>query len=409
MQFVYEAMSADGRTLCDRLEAGDHAAAASSLRERGLVVLRLEAAGEAEADGQAGLARSWLQRFGNKLTTRDLVLLTRQMKMLLEAGAPLVPALEATEEQTAKPFVRAIIRRLRERVEEGDSLCKALEAEGPIFDPVFRGMVAAGEATASLPQVFGRLCELAQLQLKTRKLVTGALLYPAILSVLLAVVVCVLLFFVVPRFKVLFVSMNSPLPALTEFLFGASEFATENWPYLAGALVALIVGVVLCFRLPQPRRWVDEVLLRVPLIGRLMSRLIFARVVRIWAAMLRCHVPLLEAIRQSREAVTNAAFLRLIAQVEESVSSGGRMGHALAAARIADPVIVSAIKTGEDNGRLAEATDFVSTWLDEDNANAVQHVTRLAEPAMLAVMGVVVGFVAMALFVPLFDLAGMAG
>lgn len=404
MQFVYEAMSADGSTVCDRVEAGDRAEAVGSLRERGLIVLRLEDATEAPRTSFAWLA----QRFGNKMTVRDVILLTRQMKMLLEAGAPLVPALEASEEQTAKPFMRALLRRLRERVEEGDSLCQALELEGRLFDPVFRSMIAAGEATASLPEVFGRLCDLAQRQQKTRKLVLGALLYPAILTILLVVVVCVLLFFVVPRFKILFTSMNSPLPSLTKVLFEFSEFATHNWPYLVGGLVAAVGAGVLCFRLPGTRKWLDEVLLRTPLIGRLMSRLIFARVVRIWAAMLRCHVPLLEAIRQSREAITNAAFLRLIAQVEESVSSGGRMGQALAAARLADPIIVSAIRTGEDNGRLAEATDFVSGWMDEDNANTVQHVTRLAEPAMLAVMGVVVGFVAMALFIPLFDLAGMA-
>jgi type II secretory pathway component PulF len=402
VQFVYEAMLADGRTVQDRIEAPDRSEAAGGLREKGMIVMRLD-----EAREESGSSFwSALQRVGAKMTVRDVILFTRQMKMLLEAGAPVVPGLEATEEQTAKPFMRALLRRLRERVEGGDTLCKALEAEGPLFNPVFRSMVGAGEATATLPEVFGRLCDLAQQQQKTRKLVIGALLYPAILTILLVVVLSVLLFFVVPRFKTLFTSLNSPLPGLTKVLFGVSEFVTHNWPYLAGGVVAVVVGGVLCCRLSSTRRWLDEVLLGLPVIGRVMSRLIFARIVRIWAAMLRCHIPLLEAIRQSREAVTNAAFLRLILQVEESVSSGGRMGQAIAAAHLADPVIVSAIKTGEDNGRLAEATDFVSTWLDEDNANMIQQVTRMAEPVMLAVMGVVVGFVAMALFVPMFDLAG---
>jgi type II secretory pathway component PulF len=397
-------MSADGATVRGQTEAGDHAEAVGSLRERGLVVLRLDETAQTPQRSVASL----FQVYRAEMTVRDLILFTRQMKMLLEAGAPLVPALEATAEQTTKPFMRALLHRLRQRLEEGDNLCKALEAEGHLFDPVFRSMIAAGEATASLPEVFGRLCDLAHQQQKTRKLVIGALLYPAILTVLLVVVASVLLFFVVPRFKTLFMSLNAPLPALTRVLFGIAEFTSRQWPYLLGALLAVIAAIVLCFRLPSCRHWLDEVLLRLPLIGRLLSRLIFARVVRIWAAMLRCHVPLLEAIRQSRAAITNVAFLRLITQVEESVSSGGRMGQALAAARIADPLIVSAIRTGEDNGRLAEATDFVSGWLDEDNTNTVQHVTRLAEPAMLAVMGVVVGFVAMALFVPLFDLAGAA-
>jgi type IV pilus assembly protein PilC len=404
VQFAYEALAASGGTVCDQIEAADQAEAAANLRERGLLVLRLD---EAQAARRAPVT-ALFQRYGAKLTGRDVILLTRQMKMLLEAGAPLVPALEAAEEQTAKPFVRVLLRRLRERVEEGASLSQALEAEGPLFDPVFRSMIAAGEATASLPQAFGQLGELAQQQQKTRKLVLGALLYPAILSVLLVGVVSVLLFFVVPRFKMLFTSMHSPMPTLTRILFDISDFTTHNWPYMAGMVLSVIVGAVLCWRLPRTRQWLDEMFLRLPLVGRLRSRLIFARVVRIWAAMLRCHVPLLDAIHQSRAAITDAPFLRLIAQVEESVSSGGRMGPALASARMADPIIVSAIRTGEDNGRLAEATDFVSAWIDEDNTNTVQHVTRLAEPAMLAAMGVVVGFVALGLFIPLFDLAGLA-
>jgi type II secretory pathway component PulF len=402
VQFVYEAMAASGATVCDQIEASDQAEAAASLRERGLLVMRLEQC----AEGLGAAAGGFLQRHSARLTLRDLILLTRQMKMLLEAGAPLVPALEAAEEQTAKVFVRTLLRRLRERVEEGASLSQALEAEGELFDPVFRSMIAAGEATASLPQAFGQLGALVHQQQKTRKLVAGALLYPAILSVLLVGVVGALMFFVVPRFKLLFASMRSPMP--TRVLFDISDFTTHNWPYLAGLLLPGLVGVVVGLRLPRARRWLDEFLLRLPLVGQLMSRLIFARVVRIWAALLRCHIPLLDAIHQSRAAITNAAFLRLVAQVEEAVSSGGRMGPALAAPGMVDPIIVSAIRTGEDNGRLAEAADFVSTWIDEDNTNAVQHVTRLTEPAMLAVMGVVVGLVALGLFIPLFDLAGLA-
>jgi type IV pilus assembly protein PilC len=152
----------------------------------------------------------------------------------------------------------------------------------------------------------------------------------------------------------------------------------------------------------------DRFVLRVPFVGPLVARMILARIVRVWAAMLRCHVPLLEAIQQSRAAVTNQTFLKLIADVEEAVSSGGRMAQALGAAGLADPIIVSAIRTGEENGRLADAAEFVSSWMDEDNVSTVQQLLRLAEPLLLAVMGVVVGFVAMSLFVPLFDLAGAA-
>jgi type II secretory pathway component PulF len=401
MRFAYEALRPDGKTIAEVIDAGDRSEAAESLRDKGLIVLRLDEGGaeKKRADALTAVFQS------ARVTTRDLILFTRQMKMLLEAGSALVPALDAAQEQTSKPLMRDIIGRLKTRVEEGDSLTEALESEGRHFDPVFRGMIAAGEATASLPQIFGRLSALAHQQQQARKMVQAALLYPMILGLMLVGVVAVLLLFVVPRFHALFTSLRSPLPATTKLLFGMSEWLTSGWPYVLAGVAAAVTLIVLCLKAPGPRAWIDEAVLSVPLIGKLASRLIFARVLRVWAAMLRCHVPLLEAIQQSRNAISNGVFLRLIEQVEESVSSGGRMAQALTDTRMADPVIVSAVRTGEDNGRLAESIDFVSSWLDEDNTNVVQSVTRLAEPVLLAFMGVIVGFVAMALFIPLFDLA----
>lgn len=403
MRYAIEALRPDGTTVAECIEAGDRHAAVESLREKGLMVLRLEEqAGESPARAPAAHGP------GSRITGRDLVLFTRQMKMLLEAGAPVVPALEAAGQQNAKPAMRALLERVRLAVEEGDSLADALDKERTVFDPVFRSMIAAGEATASLPQVFGRLGALAEQRQQVRKMVVGALLYPAVLSVLLVGVVGVLLFFVVPRFSVLFLNLNSPLPASTKLLFELSGTLKEHWPYPAAGVVALLVAFVVAWHLPNARTWLDDVLLRLPLVGRVTTRLTLARVVRVWAAMLRCHVPLLEAIRQSREAVNNARFLRLITQVEEAVASGGRMAQALATTGLADPILVSALRTGEENGRLAEAVDFVSGWLDEDNATLMAGLTRLAEPLLLAFMGVVVGFVAMSLFLPLFDMATAA-
>jgi len=403
MHFAVEAMRPDGTVVAERLVAADRAAAVETLREKGWIVMRLEEV----AQPRTVLPGSLPLRSG-KPSARDLILFTRQMKMLLEAGAPLVPALEAAGNQTSKPAMRALLARLRSAVEEGDSLAAALEAEGAAFDPVFRSMIAAGEATASLPDVFGRLSHLAQQQLQVRKMIIAALVYPAVLVVLLIGVMCVLLFFVVPRFSVLFSNLRSPMPASTRFLFDLSAWLKNGWPYVLAGAFALVAAGVIAWCLPGTRARLDALTLRLPVIGKLAARLILARVIRVWAAMLRCHVPLLEAIRQSRDAVSNVAFLNMIAQVEETVSSGGRMAQAIAATNLADPIIVSALRTGEENGRLVEAVDFVSSWMDDDNTSAVQSLTRLAEPLLLALMGVVVGFVAMSLFLPLFDLA-MAG
>lgn len=408
MKFAYEAMTMDGAVVRDALEADAREAAVDTLRAKGLMILKL---GEVIDAAERG-ASAWrlpLPAFGaRRVRRRELIVFTRQMKMLLEAGAPVVPALAAAEEQTGRGEMRAVIGRLKTAVESGGTLSQAIGAESDAFDPVFRSLISAGEATASLPQSFGRLAMLLEQQQRVAKQVAGAIVYPAVLTTLIAGVLTVMIFFVVPRFRGLFASMRAELPATTALLFGLSDACIHGWPVILAVLAGAITALVMCLRMPAARIWIDDILIRTPLIGRLVSRLVLARVVRIWAAMLRCRVPLLETIQLSREAVTNRRVLDLLGRVEESVAGGGRLGQAIGAVGLADPILVSALQVGEDNGKLHEAADFVSAWLDEDNANAVQNVTRLAEPLLLTLMGVIVGFVAMALFIPLFDMATMA-
>jgi len=219
----------------------------------------------------------------------------------------------------------------------------------------------------------------------------------------------VVLGFVVPRFRRLFETLDTPLPALTSVMFAASDQAVRHWPIGVAVVVGLLVAAVIVLRVRQIRTRLDALVLDLPIIGRLGRRLAFARVVRIWAATLRCHVPLLEAIRHSRTSVSNARFQALVRDVEEAVAAGSSMARALAESGLVEPVIASAIRTGEENGRLTEAVEFVSRWLDDDNAQFVTGLARVAEPAMIAFMGIFVGLVAMSLFIPLFDLATAAG
>lgn len=404
MQFTYEAMSFDGRVVSDRIDGNTPGEVAEALRADGLTVLRLEAArGAARRDAAAEP-----QRRSGSVKSNDLVLFTQQLKMLLEAGSALVPALEAVEQQATKPSVRQLVRGVRQHVEEGGTLTEAFRERPEAFKPVFCSMVAAGEATATLPQTFDRLNELAVRQQKTRKTIMGALLYPAILSVLCIAVAGVVVGFVVPRFTDLFKNLGSDLPPVTQLMFDISGYALDYWPVGAAALAVLLVGLVISWRVQRLRLVLDALLLKTPVVGRLVARLTFARVLRIWAAMLRSHVPLIETIQHSRSALTNAAFVRLVSDVEEAVAGGGSIGRTLAESGLVQPVIASAIRTGEENGRLSEAVEFVSTWLDHDNGQLVASLTRVVEPALLAGMGLFVGLVAMSLFIPLFDLA-MAG
>jgi type II secretory pathway component PulF len=333
---------------------------------------------------------------------------TRQAKMLLDAGAALVPALEAIEKQCTKSGMRAVVRQLCDHVEQGGALSDALAKRPDVFSPVFCCMIAAGEATATLGASFDRLSNMAIRAHQVRKAVVGALLYPAILTCMCTATVGVLIGFVVPRFKDLFTNLRATLPFSTKLMFGASDWLSAWWPMLLGALVAIAALLWFALRRADYRRRLDEFLLRMPMLGRVVSRLMAARVLRVWAAMLRSHVPLLETIRQSKTAVTSPVLLDALQSIETAVAGGGRVGRTLTQTKLVEPVVASAITTGEENGRLSEAVDFVATWLDDDNTQLVAAATRVVEPLLLAGMGGIVGLVAMSLFLPLFDMA-MAG
>ena len=405
MQFTYEAMSSDGRVVTDQVDGNTPGEAAETLRADGLTVLRLEAArgGARRERGEAS------QRRSGRVKSGDLMLFTRQLKMMLEAGSALVPALEAVEQQAAKPSIKQLVHNLRQHVEEGGTLTDAFQARPEIFNSAFCSMVSAGEATATLPETFDRLNELTVRQQNTRKTIIGALLYPAILSLLCIAVAGVVIGFVVPRFTDLFKNLGSELPPVTKMLFNVSGYAHDYWPVGVATLVLLVVGCVISWRVQSLRLRLDTLLLRAPVIGRVAARMAFARVLRIWAAMLRCHVPLIETIQHSRAALTNVAFIRLVGDVEEAVAGGGSIGRTLADSGLVEPVVASAIRTGEENGRLSEAVEFVSTWMDHDNAQLIASLTRVVEPVLLVVMGLFVGLVAMSLFIPLFDLATAGG
>lgn len=401
MLFAYRAMSTAGAIVSDAIDAASQSEAAELLRGQGLTILELSARPAAAAPS----TRSGRGRGGGG---RNLLIFTRQMKMLIESGAAVVPALRAIERQLERTAFGAVVRQVRDEVENGGALHEAFAARPRVFSPLFCAIVAAGEATGRLDEAFGRLAELTERSQHVRKSVLGAVLYPALLALLCLGVINVLLFFVLPRFRDLFAMLKTPLPMSTELMFALSETLRVYWPALL-ALAALPAAAAVALRCHAPTRArFDEALLGAPLLGRFVSRLILGRVLRIWAAMLRCHVPLIETIQQSRAAVVNTCFRRLLGDVEEAVASGGRIGDVLGETEHIDPVITSAIATGEENGRLAEAVDFVARWVDRDNEQMIAMATRIIEPALLALMGLLVGAVAMSLFLPLFDVATAA-
>ncbi|TWT41172.1 putative type II secretion system protein F [Phycisphaerae bacterium RAS1] len=414
MIFSYTAMSPQGSRLTETLEAADRRAAQRELLQRGLMVLSLEPhaalRGARAALGAAAASRPAVTSGGTTASARltELVLFARQLAMMQKAGAALVPAVRAVQEQPGRAGWKALLADVAERLEGGVSLSDALRRHSRYFNGMMLSIIEAGESTGSLAESFTRVAAILELRARIRKRIIAAVAYPAMLLLLSIAVVVTMTTFVLPRFASLFAMLNSELPQITKLMLAASTHLQTWWPVMLLGMFAVPALAVLWARTPSGNDLLSRVVLRLPVIGKTVSAVVFARLLQLWAALLRSRVPLLEAIRHGREVSRNVVFRQLVDELETAVTEGRSMTQVLRSYPIVPPPVVAAISTGEESGRLGESMEFVGSWLEEESQSLISSATRLLEPAILILLGVVVGGVAISLFMPLFDIATAA-
>lgn len=411
MTFCYQAIDASGRAVRDTIQAGSADEAARLLKAKGLLVTRLNEAADRSisitSTAQAPAASPAGHR--QKVRFKEVVYFTRQMAMLLGSGARLVSAMGALEAQARSEAMKGLIRHLRGRVEDGVPLSAALADYPNIFDGVFRSLVASGESTGRMAEAFDQIASYARNQQEVRQRIVGAMIYPMLLVVMCVGVLSGMFGFVIPRFRELFSVLGAELPASTRVLLGLSDWLRANWPVLL-VVVALGAGSAVAFiRSQAGRRWWAGIYTRIPLLGDLVRRLILAKLFRIWGVLVSNNVGLLEAIRLARGTTRSTAFHTLMDQVEQAVSEGRPVGTALRESPLVFPTLAAAIVTGEESGRMGASLLFVADALESENTQIVTSLSRIVEPVILILMGAVVGVVAISLFIPMFDIATLAG
>jgi len=402
VKFHYEGCDRSGRPVAGEVECASPHEARASLRERGIYVGSLAEAGDRRRAAEKG-------RKGPKRDFRRLASFTRQLYVLLRSGTPLTDALSAVERQTPEPRWASVIGDVRARTEQGESFAEALGRHPGQFDEIYRSMVEAGESTGRLDEMLDRLARLTAEQGRIRKMVVGAMIYPAILLTLGSVVLVLMLLFVLPRFAELFDSLDAPLPATTSMMIGLSGLLRWWWWVMGVVVVGLLLGARHALKTPGGRRAMDVALTRAPGFGSLVRSVFTGRVVRLLGVLLSSRLPLLDALGLLKTAVGNALFRELLADAEEAVSRGEPISAVFARSPLIPPTISEAIRSGEDAGGLGELLMTVADFVEEDNETALRTLSTALEPLILAAMGVVIGGLAVSLFLPLFDVATAAG
>ncbi len=400
--FRYEAVDASGATSKGVVQADSPRAARSDLKSRGLVPLAVEAiVGQVDAQGQP-VARGW--RFGEKLSTHELALFTRQLASLLEAQLPLEQAFDALMEQAERPYVRDLIASIRAEVIGGSSLSDALARHPRDFADIYRALVASGEQIGQLSRVLSRLADFVERRNALVQKVRLAFTYPAIVTVVAFAIVVFLLTYVVPQIVSVFANTKQKLPFLTVAMLALSDFV-RHWGWLV-ALLAVVAFLLWrrALRHEDARmRW-HSWLLTAPLYGRFERSLNTSRFASTLAITISSGVPILRALQTSRDTLSNVAMRRQVEEATASVREGMGLARALSAHKYFPPLLIHMIRAGEVTGELPQMLNRASQMQEQDLERRALTIAGLLEPMLILAMGVVVLLIVLAVLMPIIEI-----
>lgn len=399
MNLRYHAYDADGKPASGTLAAHSASEATETLRSRGLIPISVT-----EVNDKQAPTRSRSIRIGNQSRLKSVTDFCRQLSILVGAGTPIVQALGAVERQQSDPAFKAIVADIRQRVENGHPLSTALEHHDDTFDAISRCLVAAGESSGQLPPMLERLARMTRQRLRVRHAVVGSLAYPCILLLVSMMVLFAMIGFVMPRFSGLFETLGAPLPPSTQFLMSISDIMRGYWWIIVPVLGVAVGSIVAWATHPAGRRRIGILSLHTPIVGPIVQSLLTARVVRLLGTLIESKVALLDTLVLCRHSAGNERYRQLIEQAETSVTDGDTLTAAFRASPFISPTVVEAMDTGERTGSLGPVLVSIADVLDEDNEVIIRSLSSIVEPVILILLGLVVGFVAISMFMPLLDL-----
>ncbi|MDY3197635.1 MAG: type II secretion system inner membrane protein GspF [Pseudomonadaceae bacterium] len=395
--FEYVALDQTGRTRKGVEEGDSSRQVRSRLREKGLMPMAVTEVAE-----KPSLLR--MPMFQRRIKPLELSLATRQMATLARAGMPIEEVLGTVARQSESPRVKATLAAVRTRVMEGLPLAHAMGEFPSVFPMIYRTTIAAGEQAGRMELVLERLADNVEAQNAMRQKITLAMFYPAILTLVAMLVVVALLTYVVPEVVQVFAGMNQQLPWLTRALIATSDTVREwGWLMLLG-LIALITGVRQILKRPAARlRW-DGMLLKLPLIGRLVRGLNTARFARTLNILAGSGVPLLDALNMSASVISNTPMREAVAEAARRVREGSGVGHALERSGYFPPMTLSLIKSGESSGTLDKMLERAAETQERELEARIAMVMGVFEPLLILAMGGVVLIIVLAILLPIFEL-----
>lgn len=412
-EFTYAARDASGNLLTGAVNARDAADAAVRVRALGAFPTRIQGAnGHASVRTREGGARPQDEVPTRTTDTRriprlQILLFTREMADLLDAGLPMDRALSVLIEQTEHEGVATMLRAMQADIRAGQPLSAALQKFPREFPPLFANMVHAGEVSGQLATVMGRLADFLEKEQTRRSQILAALAYPAVLTTVAVVAVTFLLTFVIPRLSAVFRELKASLPLPTRMLLGISGFIGQYWWAIAICIVGAFYGFRAWLQTSAGRKSFDGARLQAPVIGPLTRKIVFARLVRTLGTLLAGGVPILESLEISASGLGNVVASDLVLAARDRVRQGETLHNALNESGPCLPVVLQMTAVGEETGRLPQMLGRTAETLDFEVDNTMRRLTSLVEPLVVLAMGCFVGFIVLSILLPIFQASSL--
>ena len=409
--FQYEAMDSTGAEVKDSVEAATAEEAQTRIRQKGFFVTKLTEKGAGKRK-RAGARKSTKRKKSFSIggvSSKQLTVFTRQLSTLQDAGLPVLRSLQILEGQMKPGPLKNTLGDVVEDIESGLSMSDAFAKHPKVFDRLYVNMVKAGEAGGALEVILQRLADFKEKSQSLKRKVTGAMIYPAVVIMVACSILFFILYWIVPKFEKIFADFDSELPDMTKFLISSSLFVVDYWWTLPLVPFSFWVFMKLVRKFRRGRYAVDWIKLRVPVFGGIIEKVIVARTMRTLGTLVASGVPILEALIICRDTSQNAVFERAYQKVYDSIREGESIAAPLRETRVVTDMVVNMIDVGEETGDLDTMLYKVADTYDEEVDVLVEGMVSLLEPLMIVFLGLVIGFIVIALFMPLIKLLNELG
>jgi MSHA biogenesis protein MshG len=406
--FAYKARDLSGKLVSGQLEGRDKAFLVTKIGEMGFIPVQIQPISEQGAPP----LRVWLSRkmdqYRNTVNLKELVYFSRQLGTLYGAGVPIQNSLTLLGEQTTNPYFQKIIREVVEQIKEGKNLSVAMSKFPKVFDELFVSLIESGESSGNLESVFERLADLLDFEIKIRADIKSATRYPKFVVIAMVGAFVLAVTFIVPKFMGIFKASKLELPLPTRILMNMSVYFREYWYWAAMLVVGVWIGCKVLLKTPKGLLWWDRTKLRSPIFGPLFMKIYMSRFVRTFVNLYNSGLPVILNLDISARTFGNSYLTSKVIEVKEGVKEGADMWERMRRSQVFPPLVYHMFAIGESSGALDRVLGKVSDYYDREVDYGVKNLTSMLEPILVIGMGAMVLFLALGIFLPMWDLTKMA-